>query len=220
MMRPVPSARHERQKRLGDAQRADQLAVEIADPIGVGPEDLPVRAPHRVAGVVDDDVDGAERRPRRVGCGLHRLGAGDVGGHRQRVDAVAARGDSAAVAASASMPRARSTRFTPSRASPRAIARPMPLLPPVTTAVRPLSPSSSATRGSFTSAVFSARPQAGSSGGIRPADRARATRHGAKPAATQLPGGLKPRPYVAATVTTALPASISRVRLWASARYI
>src|SRR6266478_2642184 len=49
---------------------------------------------------------------------------------------------SSAVLSSSSLPRGITTRFTPSAASPRAIALPMPLLAPVITAARPLSPSS------------------------------------------------------------------------------
>jgi hypothetical protein len=67
MMRPVPSAGMSGRNAWMTRSDPISLPSEVADPIGIGPEDLPVRAADRVAGIVDDDVDVAEGRSRRVG---------------------------------------------------------------------------------------------------------------------------------------------------------
>ena len=108
--------RHDRQQRLRHAQHAERLDVDVVGPVGVGPGDLPLLALDRAAGVVHQDVDGTElgARPAPAAactCASSRMSVG-IATTRTPV----ALQISAAAASSASLPRASSTRCTPSSA--------------------------------------------------------------------------------------------------------
>jgi hypothetical protein len=70
-----------------DAKRAEDLVIEVRNPVGIGPQNLAVHPPHRSAGVVDDDVNRTERVFGRRGARVDLIGLGDVGAERQHFHA-------------------------------------------------------------------------------------------------------------------------------------
>ena len=86
--------------------------------------------------IVDQHVDAAERLLSVVQEGAEGLGVGGVAG---RCIGVGARVGNFAVSRSAVSPRAQVATFAPSAASPSAIERPMPRLPPMTMQFLPCS---------------------------------------------------------------------------------
>ena len=127
---PLLRRGHAGQRRLHGQERAGQVDVERAPPVG---KRGPVRrsaAGH--AGIGDDDV---ERTARRFGLLVqrgHRGFVGDVGADARRCGCFRL-----ATSASASSRRPQMVTSTPAPASASAIALPTPEPPPVTSACRP-----------------------------------------------------------------------------------
>ena len=94
-------------------------------------------APQGDAGVVAEHVDLAEGLERALGERLHGLEIGDVGRYAERL--AAPRLDRLDDRGEARWSMSARTTFARSRAKSSAIARPIPLAPPVTTATRPAS---------------------------------------------------------------------------------
>ena len=124
-----------RPQRLGDEVDALEVDRELAVPVVLG--EVVGRAGDRDAGVVDDDVDAAERLDAAVHAGRDVRAAGDV-----HVDAVAVRARRADLRRGlrAVSPRRSATATrAPSSAKRSAVARPIPDPPPVTSATFPSS---------------------------------------------------------------------------------
>ena len=97
---------------------------------------LSVSYTRRDAGVVDQHVDAAEVAVDVLDQRVELVPVPDVAGVRQRRGRPSAR-SAAATSSQASALRLATTTSAPACAKPRAIARPSPRVPPVTTATRP-----------------------------------------------------------------------------------
>ena len=133
-----------RQERLDAVDRAPQVDVDRPAPVVVG--HLEDRAADGDAGVVEHDVDRAEGVERGVGHRLHGLQRAHVADHAVGLGA-ARRAARRPRASRAPCSMSASTTVAPFDASTFAVARPIPLAPPVTTAPLPLSVSMAADPG-------------------------------------------------------------------------
>ncbi len=136
MTRPLALAAHHPDRLAADQEHAAQ--VDADQPVEVGGAGLQQRLLDQDAGIVDQDVEPAEARQNSV---EHRddLGlVGDVDLGRERLPAAGGHGSATSSIRSWSARSAIATR-QPSAASARAMARPMPLAPPVTSARLPAS---------------------------------------------------------------------------------
>ena len=111
--------------------------VDIHDPLPVG-MGIGLRWPeHRNAGIVEDDVNRTKTGPCLVREPFDRRFVGHISHDADRLRAVRFEPCQASLNRACSM--SASTSLTPSRARDRAVASPMPLAPPVMTAVLPFS---------------------------------------------------------------------------------
>ena len=126
--RPQPA-----QEEAGEGEVAEVVGADLQlEAVG----GLAPRRGHH-AGVVDQQVEAGRRE--RLGEGAHRGQVGKVElRHVRRRAGGRRRGSTSAAASPFSVLRHASVTAAPARASSRAAIRPMPLLAPVTTAVRPL----------------------------------------------------------------------------------
>ena len=136
MDHPAPAPLlHPRHDRPGQGHHAVEVQLDAVVPVLV--PDLVDRLGDVPAGVVDQDVDLAEPLQGRPGHPVDVVALGHVGRDALDADARLAANLLAPRPVSGSSLRLQRNRSAPARANPAAIARPMPLLPPVTRATRP-----------------------------------------------------------------------------------